>query len=47
VTFVLDSSGSVGEVNFDRVRNFTISAIGDLEIDNGFFRISVVTFRFA
>ena len=45
VTFILDSSGSVGEVNFDRVRNFTISAVRDLEIDNGFFRISLVTFR--
>ncbi|KAK7502428.1 hypothetical protein BaRGS_00006381, partial [Batillaria attramentaria] len=44
VTFILDSSGSVGEVNFDRVRNFTISAIRDLEIDNGFFRVAVVTF---
>ena len=45
MTFILDMSGSVGQINFDRVRNFTISAVRDLEIDNGFFRISVVTFR--
>ncbi|XP_025106489.1 collagen alpha-3(VI) chain-like isoform X11 [Pomacea canaliculata] len=44
VTFILDSSGSVGEENFDRLRNFTIAAVRDLEIDNGFFRVAVVTF---
>lgn len=47
VTFILDSSGSVGEENFDRLRNFTIAAVRDLEIDNGFFRVAVVTFRLA
>ncbi|XP_076459446.1 LOW QUALITY PROTEIN: uncharacterized protein LOC143292771 [Babylonia areolata] len=44
VTFILDSSGSVGEENFDRVRNFTIATVRDLEVNNGFFRISVVTY---
>nr|SPP68597.1 vWFA1-like domain containing protein vWFBCS9 [Colubraria reticulata] len=44
VTFILDSSGSVGEENFGRMRNFIASAVRDLEVDNGFFRIAVITY---
>ena len=46
VTFILDSSGSVGSPNFDRMRNFVISVVQDLEIDAGLFRIALVTFRY-
>ena len=45
IVFVLDTSGSVGTNNYDLMRNFTYNTIRDLEIDNGFFRIGMMTFR--
>jgi len=44
IIFVLDSSGSVGQDNFYRVLNFTYEIIDGLDIDNGNFRVGVITF---
>uniref|UniRef100_A0A0B7BC59 Uncharacterized protein n=1 Tax=Arion vulgaris TaxID=1028688 RepID=A0A0B7BC59_9EUPU len=44
VIFVLDSSGSVGELNFALMKNFTFSTVRDLEIDSGFFRVGIISF---
>ena len=42
--FVLDSSGSVGRGYFYDVLNFTYNIVDDLDIDNGNYRVGVVTF---
>ena len=42
--FILDSSGSVGQQNFYRVLNFTYSTIEGLNVDDGSFRIAIITF---
>jgi collagen type VI alpha len=42
--FVLDSSGSLGRDHFYHVLNFTYNIVDELDIDNGNYRVGVVTF---
>ena len=44
IAFILDSSGSLGRGGFYKVLNFTSTTVGDLDIDTGNFKVSVITF---
>ncbi|XP_046344710.2 collagen alpha-1(XII) chain-like [Haliotis rufescens] len=44
LVFLLDSSGSVGRANFDRLKKLIIEVVKDTSIDDGKVRVGVVTF---
>ena len=44
VIFLIDSSSSVGEENFDIIRRFLSNTIQEMHIDTGHVRVSVVSF---
>ncbi len=44
VVFILDSSGSIGARNFQKVKDFVISLVTDLDVEGGNIRIGAVTF---
>jgi collagen type VI alpha len=44
VLFVLDASGSIGQANFNTIKNFVADLSGELDIDSGRVRVSVMTF---
>ena len=44
VVFVLDSSGSLDEPNFEHIKNFVSNLVTDLDIDGGKIRVGVVTY---
>jgi len=44
VVFILDSSGSLDEPNFDHVKDFVSNLVTDLDVDSGSIRVGVVTY---
>ncbi|CAH1788338.1 unnamed protein product [Owenia fusiformis] len=44
IVFVVDSSGSIGEADFEKVTNFIQGLVDNLEITNGLYRIGLLTF---
>ena len=42
--FIFDSSGSIGEINFARARNFLVNIIRDLDVENGQVKVSLIQF---
>ena len=45
VVFLLDSSSSVGEANFQRLLRFLANLVAETPVDSGFFRVGALTFR--
>ncbi len=44
VLFILDASGSIGQQNFDTIKQWLILIVRQLDIDGGRVRIAVETF---
>ena len=44
VVFILDDSGSVGQVNFDKVKEFVADVIQRVDMDSGAVRMGVLVF---
>lgn len=44
VVFVIDSSGSVGEVNFLKIKEFMKQTVSVFDIGDDFTRVGVITF---
>ena len=44
VVFVLDSSGSIGQRNFQKIKDFVISVVTDLDVESGLIRVGSVTY---
>ena len=44
IVFILDASGSIGDRNFDIMRDFVASIIRELDVDNGRLRVGLMTF---
>ena len=44
VVFVMDESGSVGENNYDEMKDFVSEIVGNLDIDSGNTQVGIVTF---
>jgi len=42
--FVLDSSGSLDEPNFEHIKLFVSNLVGYLDVDSGRIRVGVVTY---
>ena len=43
--FVLDASGSIGEQNFKKVKDFVGSIVDDLDVESGTHRVAATTFE--
>ncbi len=43
--FLLDSSSSVGEANFQRLLRFLANLVAETPVDSDLFRIGALTFR--
>ena len=44
VVFVMDDSGSIEEVNFNKMKSFVATIIRDMDIENGNIKVGVLTF---
>jgi len=44
VVFILDSSGSLDEPNFNHIKNFASSVVSDLDVDSGKIRVGAITY---
>ena len=44
VIFILDGSGSVGQVNFDKVKDFLVDVIQRVDMDSGAVRLGLLIF---
>jgi len=44
VVFILDSSGSLDEPNFNHIKSFVSNLVESLDVDSGKIRIGVVTY---
>ena len=44
VVFIVDSSGSIGQNNFDKVKAWLSALISTLDVDSGSVRVGLVTF---
>jgi len=44
VAFVIDSSGSIGDTNFDAMKVAVTQIINDLDMDTGRVKVGVITF---
>ncbi|XP_041374199.1 uncharacterized protein LOC121387240 [Gigantopelta aegis] len=44
IVFIIDSSGSVGQVNFYHILNFTADIVRGLDVDAGSYRVGMITF---
>ena len=40
----MDSSGSIGSQNFDKIKSFLSDLVGELEVDKGVVRVGIVQF---
>ena len=44
IIFILDASGSIGEQQFETMKNFVYELVADLEIDTGGVRVGLEIF---
>ena len=44
ITFILDNSGSVGDRNYEQVKQFVVTLVQDLNVDQSRSHVAVITY---